>query len=241
MNGQLAEMRSGGHDTTRIANATADFAKAMKDQAASTHKLVSATEDSANAAKSASDATAKGAAAAIKTAAAEIASADSARKSADTVAASATPHATFTGADIGSWDTPPDSKGLVEVPFTFHFTNTGGSAFHHGDGIIILLATKKLPEKPDYQGKNPGRIPFGGNEITIPPGGVLSTDKATYLFSPSDAKDIKSGKLPIFVYGYIDFSDSMNNTHHSCYATQIFRDATGRDLYFPIVNKEYIC
>ena len=50
MNGQLAEMQSGSLDTTKIANATADFAKAMKDEAANTGNLVGATRKSADAA-----------------------------------------------------------------------------------------------------------------------------------------------------------------------------------------------
>ena len=137
---------------------------------------------------------------------------------------------------MGQFDGAPDAKGQIEVPITPHFTNVGGSAFHHGSGAFAIVIDK-LPDRPDYT----HALPFGGNEINIPIGGIMSPDTVTFVFTPEQARAVKAGTSGLFIYGYVTFLDNAETPFKECFASKIVRGAGGQLYYFPQMGKAYFC
>jgi len=189
----------------------------LKRQAVASETLATNSQGQLTAAQSQTKAISKQTDAIRRSAIAEIRSASAQEKSAIVAIQARLPVIRLTRAWMEGLGNAPDKDGIVHFTMNVSFANFGGSAIYNPHGTVYPFIEPALPQFADFNGPH---FEIGINNLSVMPGLRFGGAKSgvPLVMKKTIADQIESGGLPVFVYGIIDYTDSMNAAHRFCFA-----------------------
>jgi len=189
--------------TKRQADATTGQLGVLREQVAEAKKQTKAISQQTTAIKASADAGVK--------------SADAQTRAAD-ISASATRAIVATKElQISGFAAEP-RDGHVRITAKPTFVNVGGSSLRPGVTTFALYLGAELPTVPNFA----GATKFGGNDNTTRPGDIFfPNEMIEYDISPETAKEVVAGRLRVFVYGKVDYTDASAQPGAFCFAYEV--------------------